>query len=50
MPRRRETFGNKLAKKSAKEAKRISKGVLREGRKIISGTIKGFFNVFNPFR
>jgi hypothetical protein len=50
MPRRKDTFGNKLAKKSAREAKRISKGVLREGRKIISGTIKGFFNVFNPFR
>jgi hypothetical protein len=50
MSRRRQTFGRKLAKKSAKEAKQISKGVLREGKKIVFGTVKGFLNAFNPFR
>jgi hypothetical protein len=50
MSKRKGNFGKKLAKKSAIEAKRISKGVIREGRKIASGAIKGFVNVFNPFR
>ena len=44
------SFGKKVVRTSAKEARKITKGVLREGRKIVLGTIKGFVNALNPFR
>jgi hypothetical protein len=50
MPKPKASFGRKVAKRSAKEAKKITKGVFREGRKIVLGTIKGFIHALNPFR
>jgi hypothetical protein len=50
MATRKSSFGNKLAKKSTREAKRIAKGVFREGRKIALGATKGFLSALNPFR
>jgi len=50
MPKPKTSFGRKVVRRSAKEAKKITKGVLREGRKIILGTIKGFMHALNPFR
>jgi len=46
----RRTFGRRLSKKASREAKQITKGVVREGKKIATGFVKGFLNVFNPFR
>ena len=50
MPKPKTSLGNKVSRRSAKEAKKVAKGVLREGRKIVLGTIKGFINAINPFR
>lgn len=43
-------FAPKVAKGVAKEAVRIGKGVTKEGGKIAVGVVKGFLDVFNPFR
>ena len=40
----------KIAKGVAKEAVRIGKGVTKEGGKIAVGVVKGFLDIFNPFR
>lgn len=50
MQKRKQGIGKTLRKKSARETRRIGKGVVREGRKIVTGAVKGFLNVFNPFR
>ena len=47
---KRQSIGKKLAKKAAREAVYIGKGVVKEGGKIIGGTIHGFIDVFNPFK
>ncbi len=46
---KKKTFGKVLAKRAGSEAKRIGKGVAREGGRIITGTIKGLFGAFSPF-
>jgi hypothetical protein len=46
----RKTFGRRLAKKATREAAKITKGVAREGGRIVAGFVKGLVNVFNPFR
>jgi hypothetical protein len=50
MSNRRGSFGQKLGRKAKREAKGIARGIAREGKKIATGAIKGFINVFNPFR
>jgi hypothetical protein len=50
MSKRNASFGKTIVRRSAKEARKVKKGVLHEGRKIVVGTIKGLVNVFNPFR
>ncbi len=47
---KRKTFGKQLAKKATKEATAITKGVAREGGRIIAGTVKGLLGAFSPFR
>jgi hypothetical protein len=46
----RKTFRKQLSKKATREAKKITKGVVREGGRIIAGTVKGFLGAFSPFR
>jgi len=40
----------KTAKGASKEALKIGKGVAKEGGTIMGGAIKGFIDVFSPFR
>jgi hypothetical protein len=39
-----------VSRKFKREGKGIARGIAREGKKIVSGAVKGFLNVFNPFR
>ena len=50
MPNRRNSFGKTFERKAKREAKGIARGVAREGKKIGTGAVKGFLNIFNPFR
>ena len=50
MSNRRGSFGQKLGRKAKREAKGITRGVAREGKRIVGGAVKGFLNIFNPFR
>ncbi len=50
MSNRRKSFGKTLERKAKREAKGVARGVAREGKKIATGAIRGFLNVFNPFR
>jgi hypothetical protein len=43
-------FTTKVAKGVGKEAVQIGKGVAKEGGKIGVGVLKGFLDVFSPFR
>jgi hypothetical protein len=50
MAGRRGNLGRQVSRKFKREGKGIARGVAREGKKIVAGAVKGFFNVFNPFR
>jgi len=50
MANRKRSFGRHISRKFKREGKGIARGVAREGKKIVTGAVKGFFNVFNPFR
>jgi hypothetical protein len=50
MPDRKGDIGRQVSKKFKREGKGIARGMAREGKKIVTGAVKGFFNVFNPFR
>ena len=50
MGNRRGNLGKHASRKFKREGKGIARGVAREGKKIVSGAVKGFLNVFNPFR
>jgi len=45
-----EISGRQVSRKFKREGKGIARGVAREGKKIVTGAVKGFLNVFNPFR
>lgn len=46
----KQNFGKYASRKIKREGKSIAKGVAKEGKKIVVGAVKGFLNVFNPFR
>ena len=46
----KQNFGKYASRKIKREGKTIAKGVAREGKKIAASAVKGFLNVFNPFR
>lgn len=46
----KRNFGKYASRKLKREGKSIARGVAREGKKIVAGVVKGFLNVFNPFR
>jgi hypothetical protein len=46
---KKKTLGKVLVKKAGSEAKKIGIGVVREGGRIITGTIRGFLRAFSPF-
>lgn len=50
MANRRGNLGRHISRKFKREGKGIARGIAREGKKIVTGAVKGFFNVFNPFR
>ncbi|HET9283732.1 MAG TPA: hypothetical protein VFR24_17395 [Candidatus Angelobacter sp.] len=50
MASNKQNFGKYASRKIKREGKTIAKEVAREGKKIVAGTVKGFLNVFNPFR
>jgi hypothetical protein len=50
MANRKGSFGKQVSRKFKREGKGIARGVAREGKKIVTGAVKGFLNVFNPFR
>ena len=43
-------LANTLQRKAKRESIRIARGVAKEGARIATGAVKGFLNVFNPFR
>jgi hypothetical protein len=47
---KRSRFAKSIKRKAKRETRRILRGVAREGKKIATGAVKGFLNVFNPFR
>jgi len=50
MASRKGSFGRHVSRKFKREGKGIARGMAREGKKIVTGAVKGFFNVFNPFK
>ncbi len=50
MPKHKRNLGKHISRKFKREGKGIVRGVTREGKKIVTGAVKGFLNVFNPFR
>lgn len=50
MANRRGNLGRRVSRKFKREDTGIARDVAREGKKIVTGAIKGFFNIFNPFR
>ena len=46
----RGNLGRQVSRKFKREGKGIARDVAREGKKIVTGAVKGFFNVLNPFR
>ncbi|HZU31283.1 MAG TPA: hypothetical protein VFB79_09220 [Candidatus Angelobacter sp.] len=50
MANRKGNFGRQASQKFKREGKGIARGVAREGKKIVTGAVKGFLNAFNPFR
>jgi hypothetical protein len=50
MGNRRGNLRMQVSRKFKREGKGIARGVAREGKKIVSGAVKGLFNAFNPFR
>lgn len=44
----RGNLGRQVSRKLKREG--IARDFAREGKKIVTGAVKGFFNVFNPFR
>lgn len=50
MSSRKGSFNKHLQRRIKREGKGIARGVAREGKKIVGGAVKGFLNVFNPFR
>ena len=50
MANRKGSLGRQVSRKFKREGKGIARGIAREGKKIVSGAVKGFLNVFNPFR
>lgn len=50
MAGRRGNLGRQVARKFKRKGKGIARGMAREGKKIVTGAVKGFLNVFNPFR
>lgn len=50
MANRKGNLRIQVSRKFKREGKGIARGVAREGKKIVTGAVKGFFNIFNPFR
>ncbi len=50
MPKHKGNLKKDISRKFKREGKGIARGVAREGKKIVTGAVKGFLNVFNPFR
>ena len=50
MSKHKGNFSKQVARKFKREGKGIARGMAREGKKIVTGAVKGFLNVFNPFR
>lgn len=50
MAGRRGNLRRQVSRKFKREGKGIARGVAREGKKIVTGAVKGFLNAFNPFR
>lgn len=50
MADRRGNLRKQVSRKFKREGKGIARGVAREGKKVVTGAVKGFLNVFNPFR
>jgi hypothetical protein len=46
----KRSFGKYASRRFKREGKSIARGVAREAKKIVVGALKGFLNVFNPFR
>lgn len=46
---KKKSSGKVLVKKATTEAAKIGKGIVREGGRIVAGTIKGLFGAFSPF-
>jgi hypothetical protein len=50
MGNRRGNLGRQASRRFKREGKGIARGLAREGKKIVTGAVKGFLNAFNPFR